>query len=323
MSVKNKILSVTASLLLLTILTLPAGAVSVDVADPDAMLPVDIILDQDNKEIRKVYDLSPNTDPSTLPMGQFERDGLLYECTDVLREVIIGSETQIVTQEETVESEKKDMDTILSLLPQEKEVTTEEGFTGTLTLDLDSIKTEVAGYGSSTQPVTATRTYPNLANQDLNHLPKSITEGGRTLTLQDVQWQTDNTYNADDYEIGDRFTAVCTYGGSKKVSYVTGYTTTATYSGEVYRTGVTVIRYTVIFTGTPVEPVVDEQSQSGGLNWLMVALPVLAALGAGTGGTYLIMKRKERKTYEELPENNDAAAGRHSDDGDAGSGSGL
>lgn len=78
MSVKNKILSLTASLLLLTMLTLPAGAVSLDVTDPDAMLPVDIILDQDNKEIRKVYDLSPNTDPSTLPMGQFERDGLLY-----------------------------------------------------------------------------------------------------------------------------------------------------------------------------------------------------------------------------------------------------
>ena len=244
MSVKNKILSLTASLLLLTMLTLPAGAVSLDVTDPDAMLPVDIILDQDNKEIRKVYDLSPNTDPSTLPMGQFERDGLLYDCTDVLREVIIGSETQVITQEEKVDSDKKDMDTILSLLPQEKEVTTEEGFTGTLTLDLDSIKTEAAGYGSSTQPVTATRTYPNLANQDLNHLPKSITEGGRTLTLQDVQWQTDNTYNADDYEIGDRFTAICTYGGSKTVSYVTGYTTTANYTGEVYRTGVTVIRYT-------------------------------------------------------------------------------
>ena len=58
MSVKNKILSLTASLLLLTMLTLPVGAVSVDVTDPDAMLPVDIILDQENKEIRKVYDLS-------------------------------------------------------------------------------------------------------------------------------------------------------------------------------------------------------------------------------------------------------------------------
>ena len=141
--------------------------------------------------------------------------------------------------------------------------------------------------------------------------------------LQDVQWQTDNTYNADDYEIGDRFTAVCTYGGSKTVSYVTGYTTTANYSGEVYRTGVTVIRYTVIFTGTPMEPVAEEQSQSGGLNWLMVALPALVALGAGTGGTYFFMKRKERKMYEELAESNDAAAGHHSDDGDPGTGGGV
>ena len=103
MSVKNKILSLTASLLLLTMLTLPAGAASVDIADPNAMLPVDIIIDQDNKEIRKVYDLSPDTDPSTLPMDQFDRDGLRYECTDVLREVIIGSETQTVTQTETVD----------------------------------------------------------------------------------------------------------------------------------------------------------------------------------------------------------------------------
>lgn len=137
---KKKIFSISASLLLLTMLTIPAGAANVDVTDPDAMLPVDIILDQDNREIRKVYDLSPNTDPSTLPMQQFERDGLLYECTDVLREVIIGSETQVITQTETVESDKKDMETILSLLPQEKEVTTEEGFSGTLHLDLDSTK---------------------------------------------------------------------------------------------------------------------------------------------------------------------------------------
>lgn len=93
MSVKNKILSLAASLLLLPMLTLPAGAVSMDATDPDTMLPVNIILNQDNKEIRKVYDLSHNTDPSTLPMGQFERDGLLCGCTDVLREVAIGSET--------------------------------------------------------------------------------------------------------------------------------------------------------------------------------------------------------------------------------------
>ena len=43
-----------------------------------------------------------------------------------------------------VESKKKDLETLL-LLPARREVTTEEGFTGTLRLDLDSIETEVSG----------------------------------------------------------------------------------------------------------------------------------------------------------------------------------
>ena len=47
---KKKIFSISASLLLLTMLVIPADATNVDVTDPDAMLPVDIILDQDNRE---------------------------------------------------------------------------------------------------------------------------------------------------------------------------------------------------------------------------------------------------------------------------------
>lgn len=324
---KKKIFSISASLLLLTMLVIPADATNVDVTDPDAMLPVDIILDQDNREIRKVYDLSPNTDPSTLPMQQFERDGLLYECTDVLREVIIGSETQVITQTETVESDKKDMETILSLLPQEKEVTTEEDFSGTLHLDLDSIKTEPAGYGSSTKPVTATRTYPNLASQDINHLPKSITEGGRTLNLQDVQWQTDNTYNADDYEIGDRYTAICTYSGTKTVSYVKGYTTTADYVGDVHRTGVTMIRYTIIFTGKEIpepEPVVaDEPESEFPVAALIIGGLILVAVAGGCGAYMLVKRRKERMTDEEMDPENSACSGNDNADADPGTGAGV
>lgn len=146
------------------------------------------------------------------------------------------------------------METILALLPQEKDVTTEDGFSGTLYLNLNTLRTEVFGYGSSTKNVNTTRTYPNLSSTDASHLPKTISDGGRTMTLQNVQWQTDNTYNADDYEIGDRFTAICTYSGTKTSSYVKGYTTTAEYTSEVQRTGVTVMRYTVIFNGTPIAP---------------------------------------------------------------------
>ena len=313
---KKKIASISAVVLMISLLAVTASAAENGAwTDLNAMLPVDIVINLDAKEIRKVYDLSPNTDPSKLPMSGFERDGMQYECTDILREVIIGSDTRIITQSETVESEKKDMETLLSLLPQEMEVTTEEGYTGVLLLDLDSIKTEASGYGSTNKAVTATRSYPNLSDADTNYLPKTIEDGGLTLTLQDVQWRTDNTYNVDDYEIGNRFTAICTYGGTKSVSYVKGYTTTADYIGEVFRTGVNVIRYTVIFNGTeitpsvnvPEQPTTDTSDDSGvnpgkGSGWLSVLLAV-ASLGAGVGGTYFVMNRKERKNYEEMADN--------------------
>ena len=72
---KKKFLSVTASLLLLTMLTLPAGAVSVDVTDPDAMLPVDIIPDpsveqtpdtqQSSEEVQQPQEQNTATEPNS------------------------------------------------------------------------------------------------------------------------------------------------------------------------------------------------------------------------------------------------------------------
>lgn len=324
----KKAISSLAALFLVVTLALPASAASIsDVANPESLYPVDIILDLDNREIRKVYDLSPSTDPSTLPMAAFERDGLEYSCTDILREVIIGTETQPLTQTETVESKKKDLETLLSLLPQEREVTTEEGFTGTLRLDLDSIETEVSGYGSSKQAVTATRNYPNLSDADTQYLPKTIEDNGRSLTLSDVQWQTDNTYNADDYEIGDRYTAICTYSGTKTVSYVKGYTTTADYVGDVHRTGVTMIRYTVIFTGKEIpepEPVVaDEPESEFPVAALIIGGLILVAVAGGCGAYMLVKRRKERMTDEEMDSENSACSGNDNADADPGTGAGV
>lgn len=258
-------------------------------------------------------------------MAAFERDGLAYNCTDILREVIIGTETQPLAQTETVESKKKDLETLLTLLPQEREVTTEEGFTGTLRLELDSIETKVSGYGSSKQAVTATRSYPNLSDADTQHLPKTIEDNGRTLTLSDVQWQTDNTYNADDYEIGDRYTAICTYSGFKTVSYVKGYTTTADYVGDVHRTGVTMIRYTVIFTGEEIpEPVAVDGSESGFLMAALIIGGLILVAVAGGCGTYILVKhRKERITDEEMDPESPGCSGDGNTDADPGAGAGV
>ena len=138
---------------------------------------------------------------------------------------------------------------------------------GTLSLQLDTVQVEVSGYGSSTREISATRSYPNLANQDTANIPKTIQDNGRTLTLQTINWQTDNTATLDGYSLGDRFTAVATYTGSATSSYVKGYTVTADYTGTVGKINLDRVRYVAIFEGTPLQPVeeVPAAAASAGL----------------------------------------------------------
>lgn len=183
----KKACSLVVSALLIAALALPASAASPESDGAAAILSIDVVVDQETTEIRKVYSLPPSVDPEALPREGFDRDGYHYECSDILREVVMGDETQSLTQTETVESKNKEMETLLALLPQAKPVTTEDGFEGTLYLNLNTLRTEVTGYGSSSKTVKATRTYPNLSSADATHLPKTISDGGRTMTLQDVE----------------------------------------------------------------------------------------------------------------------------------------
>lgn len=193
------------------------------------------------------------------------------------------------------------MASVLALLPQEKEFVTDDGLTGTLSLRLDTVQVDVAGYGSSTKEVSATRTYPNLAGQDTQYIPKTIQDGGKTLTLQDVRWQTDNTASMDGYGVGDRYTAVATYTGSATSSYVTGYTVTADYTGTVSRIALNKTRYVAIFEGTPLRPmetvidVSDASAPASAFHWAYVLVPLglIAAAGGGIGIAIFLKRRKE------------------------------
>lgn len=122
----KKACSLPVSAFLIAALALPVSAASPEHGEAAEILPIDVILDQEAVEIRKIYSLSPSTNPEALPREGFDRDGYHYECSDILREVVMGSETQPLTQTETVESKNKEMETLLALLPQKKPVTTED-----------------------------------------------------------------------------------------------------------------------------------------------------------------------------------------------------
>ena len=286
----KRMLSLCAAALCLTLaLTPTALAADFEPAVPDAKVcyPTSIVRNDDGTELKKIYDLSPEDDPAGIPRSNFQQDGFQYNLTDLLKQELPENESRQHTEHVSVESAKKDMESVLALLPQEREFITDDGLMGTLTLKLDTVQVEPSGYGSSTKQLSVKRSYPNLAEQDTQYIPKSIEDGGRTLTLSDIQWQTDNTANMDGYAVGDRFTAVAVYIGSATSSYVKGYTVTADYIGTVSRIALNRVRYVAIFEGVPIQSA--EPAKTAGavsLRWSYVLIPlgIVAAAGAGVGG---------------------------------------
>ena len=261
--------------------------------------PTAVTRSEDGTELRKIYELGPEDDPAGIPRSDVEQDGFHYTLVDLLQQELPEYEERQHTETVSLQSPSKDMASILALLPQEKKFVTEDGYTGTLTLQLDTVQVEVSGYGSSTRQVSATRSYPNLINQDTANIPKTIQEDGRTLTLQTIDWQTDNTATLDGYALGDRFTAVATYTGSATSSYVKGYTVTADYTGTVSKINLNTVRYVAIYEGTPLQPV--EAAEPASFNWAVILVPVgvVTLAGAVAGAALFLRHRREAEPVEE------------------------
>lgn len=278
--------------------------------------PVSVETVQDGKqvEIHKVYELKNGETPEMIPKNEFEHNGVWYELRDILKAELPSYETKEVTEPVTLESPSNKMEDILPLIPAEKDVQTEDGFSGRLALDLSSVKIESKGTETSSYQKSVTRTYPNLAGADLQYIPKTTVEGGSTLQFSSVEWQSDNTANVDDYALTDRYTAVVTYSGTGTRSYSKGYIVTAEYKGTVAKTSTDVTQYTAVFrSGDPV--VVGTQTDG----WqkilpffcgMMAVIVVLAAVW--------FAKQKGARKHEELEqEENSDSSGGASDGNDA------
>ena len=118
--------------------------------------------------INKVYQLSLSDDPSGIPTEDFVRNGRRYYLLDMTRKNEVGVDTKPHIETVTQASSTDDMETILQQLSAELEVTTEDGYTGTLQLDHTTVKVTVDGYATKTQALSASRNYPNLSEADVS-----------------------------------------------------------------------------------------------------------------------------------------------------------
>lgn len=238
-----------ASALLLALAALPCTALAAETEGtepaqgappPAALYPAEVRTSEENGMIRleKVYYLSTRDDPSAIPTGDFDREGRHYTLLDVLKNDLSETDAKDYIEVVTLDSSTKDMAEIIKMLEPEREIATEDGYTGILKPDYTKITVEAAGYKNNSWTVSATRTYPNLSDADASLIPKTITDSGRTLTLAGVDWQ----------EAGEFYNAIASYTGTASGRSVTGYTVSVEYSGEVTKTSRDTVIYTAVFS---------------------------------------------------------------------------
>ena len=261
---------------------------------PSSVYPAEVRETEENgvHRIEKVYFLTRKDDPSAIPTGDFQREGRTYTLLDVLKNDQSETDAKEHIEVVTLTSATDNMADIIQQLEPALEVTTEDGYSGVLAPDYPGVTVEAAGYKTSSRTVSASRSYPNLSDADASLIPKTIQDGGRTLTLADVQWQ----------EAGGYYNATASYSGTATGKYATGYNVTVEYKGEVTRTRSDSVIYTAIFAShgeTQIEKAEAdgvELAEQESTSKIVLLISLAALLGAaGFGGWKLTKYYKNKK----------------------------
>jgi hypothetical protein len=284
-------------------------ATAIATASPARPMPSNIeTKDEDGvRYLVKTYETAAGFDPSILKEDGFEKDGFLYAYMKTDKKDNFDSEKKDTTETVSVKTSSKDMTDILKRLPSTKDYS-DNGFSGTLALDTNSISTDVSGYKTNSWYVTDVRDYPCLMYEDPTYVPQTSQKDGYTLPLTDIQWAVTGTSLAGDTLVPTEYTATATY--SKKVSQdvPAGYVTTAVYKGTVSKSVVESVTYTVTFIGTPIFvptsmpiPIPSKPQREFPTAMVFTILAALLVLGGlGTGGYFLfknVLSLKDVKIY--------------------------
>lgn len=272
-------------------------------------VPDNLVVENLNGQQRMVrtYVLSPDADPETLKEPSFEYDGFSYAWAYTTKEEHTFLETKAVTETVTVETAKKDLNTVLEQLAPT--IPYDDGeYTGELALDHTTLSTVAAGYANRSGKVTATKTIGPLDRNDMSYVPATTVKDGRTLTLVNVEWQVIGTDMVGDVLAPSSYQAVATYSASTSYQVATGYVTTAEYKGEVVSEGVDSITYTVVYVGTEIVPEEPEPIEPDTGASMSLALPLaivggvlLAALLAGLAVMGVILFQRRKNVYVYVP----------------------
>ena len=224
---------------------------SIQPAEGQELFPVSVTETFDERGrniIIKRYELAPFELPRYIPRDDFTLGNRNFTLSNILRSTNQNIDLKTITEIVEKSSPNNRWDNIVNLFPPYIEWEDENGqFTGTLTLDINSITVEESGRQTTNNTQTVTRRYPHLPNRDTALIPRTVVDGGVTHHLVDVRWEDASSTEIDHTNIGNSFTAIASYSATVSQTRITGFIAKAEYTGEVGFTNTDISVFEAIF----------------------------------------------------------------------------
>ena len=141
---------------------------------------------------------------------------------------------------------------VLNLFETKKEIE-EEGYSGILELQNDSLKIQVYDSYIEEYKVTLTKEYNNVNQNELNNIPKTIEQAGTTYYLVNPVWNIAQTQKIDGQDIPISYNGIMNYEGVKERTIITSYLATVDYKGILEKEVIESITYNIVYEEIPQE----------------------------------------------------------------------
>lgn len=258
----------------------------------------EIFVKNNHHYITKTYTLENDEDITELTDSRFDLNGYTYHQIDIISNPIIEILEKDVFETAKIVVPSENDSLVLEKLGETKEYTDEDGYVGTLKLNTENITYSIKEYTTKTYTKTDEKMYYNLPSMDTSQIAKSIWSGGVQLSLNDIQWISDNNSTSADTTVGNNQHAKAFYSGTYNVNVPSSYVAEVTFNGTVKKEISERTEYKVTYLGEEILPVPTENND--GIPILIVVGTIIFVLLFIGNCIYLFKKLHKRPHTEEI-----------------------
>lgn len=244
-----------------------------------AMTETDLIK-KDDGYYYKTYTVSQNENVENKVKENINTDEGKYNFISFEKEGGNESEEKEIKTSKKITLNTNNKNKIIETLGKEIDYA-EDGFVGKYILDEENLKITTNYNGFREDLIEETINYTNLERNDLDFIKKQITKNGLTLDLLNVKWEVESTKKIGEYDVGDKYTAICYYAGKQRIDYPNTYTINANYYGTAIKEIEKPTVYTIKYKFVENEKQVEEKKEVnvmpivGGTGMIIVFLILL------------------------------------------------